>query len=216
MPANGLLFDDLPRRSAPGAHLLDGFALPVAADLLQAVEVVTAAAPFRHLITPGGRRMSVAMTNCGRLGWVSDRRGYRYDPVDPESGRPWPEMPALFRDLADRAAMAAGFPGFRPDACLINLYTPGARLGMHQDRDEGDLTQPIVSVSLGLPAVFQFGGPSRRDPVTNIELVHGDVVVWGGAWRLAHHGVKELRDGSHPATGRRRINITFRCAGGGR
>ena len=215
MSGNGLLFDDLPRRSAPGAVLLDGFALPITTELLQAVDTVTAAAPFRHLLTPGGRRMSVAMTNCGRLGWVSDRRGYRYDPIDPESGRPWPEMPALFRDLADRAAVAAGFPGFRPDACLINLYTPGARLGMHQDRDEGDLTWPIVSVSLGLPAVFQFGGPSRKNSVTNMELVHGDVVVWGGAWRLAHHGVKELRDGFHPATGRRRINITFRHAGGG-
>jgi len=171
---------------------------------------VTAASPFRHLVTPGGFRMSVAMTNCGELGWVSDRRGYRYDPVDPETGLRWPAMPEVFRALARDAAARAGYQDFAPDACLVNRYEPGARLSMHQDRDEKDLRAPIVSVSLGLPAVFLWGGDARGDKARRIALQHGDVVVWGGPSRLRFHGVLALKEGEHPFAGALRINLTFR------
>ena len=194
----------------PGAVVLRGFARCRDSALAQAIAAVAAQAPFRHLVTPGGFRMSVAMTNCGRLGWVSDRRGYRYDPADPESGRLWPEMPEAFTTLARAAADRAGFPGFAPDACLMNRYTPGARLSLHQDRDERDLRAPIVSVSLGLPAVFLWGGERRADPARRIPLQHGDIVVWGGPARLHHHGVLALKDGEHPFAGAARINLTFR------
>lgn len=171
---------------------------------------IVKAAPFRHLVTPGGHTMSVAMTNCGSVGWMSDLSGYRYDVVDPDSGVAWPAMPASLRSLAARAAAQCGFDGFAPDACLINRYKPGARLTLHQDKDELDLGAPIVSVSLGLPAVFQFGGLSRSDPVRRHRLTHGDVVVWGGPSRLAYHGVAPLADGEHPIMGGQRINLTFR------
>lgn len=199
---------DLPL--AQGAIVLRGFCPEQAPALLDAIEQVTAQAPFRHLVTPGGFRMSVAMSNCGRLGWISDRGGYRYDPRDPESGLPWPAMPDCFRALAVRAAQQAGFPGFDPDACLINRYAPGTRLTLHQDRDEGDFSAPIVSVSLGLPAIFLFGGLERRDRPRRIPLAHGDVVVWGGPSRLVFHGVQPLADGTHPLTGPLRLNLTFR------
>ena len=197
---------------APGAVLLRGRALPLEAGLLAALAAVAAEAPFRRMVTPGGYEMSVAMTNCGRAGWVTDRRGYRYAPLDPQSGRPWPAMPDAFLHLARQAAAEAGYPGFAPDACLINRYEPGARLSLHQDRDERDFAHPIVSVSLGLPAVFQFGGPRRADRVLRIPLHHGDVVVWGGPSRLHHHGVPALKEGGHPKLGRMRINLTFRKA----
>jgi alkylated DNA repair protein (DNA oxidative demethylase) len=180
---------------------------------MDAVERIDAAAPFRHLTTPGGHVMSVAMTNCGELGWVSDRRGYRYQRVDPLSGEPWPAMPALLGRTAHEAAEAAGYARFMPDACLINRYQPGARLSLHQDRNERDLNAPIVSMSLGLPAVFLFGGLRRSDRPRRIRLDHGDVVVWGGPTRLVFHGVEPLDDGLHPVTGRFRINLTFRKAG---
>jgi DNA oxidative demethylase len=163
-------------------------------------------------VTPGGQRMSVAMTNCGDAGWVSDRRGYRYTRVDPVSDRPWPAMPPSLRRLAQRAAAAVGFDAFEPDACLVNYYTPGTRLTLHQDRNERDLAAPVVSVSLGLTATFLFGGLNRRDPTQRIQLHHGDAVVWGGAQRLAFHGIAQLRDGEHPVTGGCRINLTFRHA----
>lgn len=198
---------------APGAVLLRGFALPAAGQLLVAIGAVAAAAPFRRMATPGGRRMSVAMTNCGALGWVSDRRGYRYEPHDPTTAAPWPAMPAAFAALAARAAAAAGHGAMRPDACLVNRYEAGAGMALHQDRDERDRTQPIVSVSLGLPATFRFGGATRSDRAVRIPLVHGDVVVWGGPSRLWFHGVLPLRDGEHPATGRCRYNLTLRAAG---
>jgi alkylated DNA repair protein (DNA oxidative demethylase) len=197
---------------APGALLLRGAALAQAADLLAAVALVTAQSPLRHLVTPGGRRMSVAMSNCGRLGWVSDARGYRYDPLDPLTGRPWPTMPACFSALAAEAAQRAGFPRFQPDACLINRYEPGARLTLHQDRDERPLGQPIVSVSLGLPATFLLGGLLRAERPQKVPLQHGDVVVWGGPSRLAYHGVTAVKDGHHPLTGALRLNLTFRRA----
>ncbi len=197
---------------APGAMVLVGFACRFEASLLRALEDVAAAAPFRHMITPGGRRMSVAMTNCGPLGWVSDPSGYRYAAMDPESGRPWPPMPDVFRELAVEAADRAGFASFAPDACLINRYEPGARLSLHQDKDEKDLDAPIVSVSLGLPAVFLFGELRRSDTPRRIRLTHGDVVVWGGPSRLRYHGVLALADGTHPLLGRCRINLTFRKA----
>ena len=213
------LFDDLPapvlvpQPIAPGAMLLRGFALDQAEALIQATQQVIARAPLRHLVTPGGRAMSVGMSNCGALGWTSSLAGYRYSPTDPLTGRPWPPMPACLADLALRAAAEAGFDGFAPDACLVNRYEPGTRLSLHQDRDESDLDAPIVSVSLGLPAVFLFGGLQRSDRPARWRLAHGDVVVWGGASRLAFHGVAPLADGDHPRLGRQRINLTFRRAG---
>jgi alkylated DNA repair protein (DNA oxidative demethylase) len=212
------LFDDeagpyvAPQVIASGAVLLRGFARDAGEALMRAVEQVTAAAPLRHLVTPGGYTMSVAMSNCGALGWVSDRTGYRYTSTDPLSGQPWPPMPACFADLAVRAAAEAGFNDFKPDACLINRYEPGARLSLHQDKDEGDMTAPIVSVSLGLPAVFLFGSTLRKDRPARYRLAHGDVAVWGGLARLAYHGVAPLADGDHALLGRQRINLTFRCA----
>ncbi|UXU76408.1 MULTISPECIES: DNA oxidative demethylase AlkB [unclassified Paracoccus (in: a-proteobacteria)] len=196
---------------APGAMILRQWALDPA--LIDAVAQVAQAAPFRHFMTPGGRRIGVEMTNCGALGWVSDARGYRYQATDPQDGKPWPAMPEALAQLAAQAAEAAGFPGFCPDACLINRYVPGVRMGLHQDRDEADMTAPIVSVSLGLPATFQFGGPDRRDPVRRHLLEHGDVVVWGGPARLNWHGILTLRPGNHPITGPVRLNLTFRRAG---
>lgn len=196
----------------PAALLLRGRALAVERPLLAAIEAVAAAAPFRRMITPGGFEMSVAMTNCGTAGWVTDRRGYRYDALDPLSGGRWPPMPTVFRDLATAAAAEAGFPGFTPDACLVNRYEPGARLSLHQDKDERDLSHPVVSVSLGLPAVFQFGGATRGARALRVPLFHGDVVVWGGPSRLFYHGVLALKDGGHPLLGRRRFNLTFRKA----
>ena len=196
----------------PSARLLAGGAGEQAEALIEALLGVAESAPFRHLVTPGGRRMSVAMTNCGEVGWVSDSSGYRYDPLDPRSGRPWPPMPAIFLDTARSAAARAGFAHFSPDACLINRYTPGARLSLHQDRDEGDLGAPIVSISLGLPAIFLWGGPARSDRARRLRLLHGDVVVWGGPSRLAFHGVDAIEAGSHPMTGAVRYNLTFRRA----
>jgi alkylated DNA repair protein (DNA oxidative demethylase) len=204
--------DDQPAREelAEGAVLLRNFFAAEQPDVIAALRLIVKAAPFRHLVTPGGHIMSVAMTNCGRVGWVSDARGYRYDTVDPDSGKPWPEMPAPFRDLAARAAVRAGFDAFVPDACLINRYKPGAKLSLHQDKDELDLGAPIVSVSLGLPATFLFGGLTRSAPQKRYRLTHGDVVVWGGPSRLAYHGVTPLPDGEHPVMGGQRINLTFR------
>lgn len=197
---------------APGAVVLGGFARPFERPLVAALQQIVEAAPFRHMVTPSGHRMSVAMTNCGTAGWVSDRAGYRYDGADPESGREWPPMPEAFRELAVQAAERAGFGGFAPDACLINRYEPGARLSLHQDKNEEDLEAPIVSVSLGLPAVFVFGGMRRADPTRRVRLTHGDVVVWGGAARLRYHGVLPLKEGQHPLIGGYRINLTFRRA----
>ena len=215
MTQNANLFDDpLPAREpiAPGAVLLRAFASRTAAQLMDDLAHIVEAAPFRHMITPGGFRMSVAMTNCGHAGWVSDRKGYRYDTIDPITGQPWPEMPESFRNLAASAADEAGFQHFATDACLINRYEPGARLTLHQDRNEQDYTAPIVSVSLGLPAVFQFGGNTRKDRPRRMRLESGDVVVWGGEARLAYHGVAALKPGDHPLTGPYRINLTFRKA----
>ena len=197
---------------APGASLLHGFALGEAPALLAAVKIIESAAPFRHLVTPGGFRMSVAMTNCGDFGWVSDRRGYRYDACDPVTGLPWPPMPPIFLELARSAAQAGGFRDFAPDACLLNRYVPGARLTLHQDKDERDFTAPIVSVSLGLPAIFLLGGNARTDRRNRVPLQHGDVVVWGGPARRHHHGVLALRDGCHEDLGSQRLNLTLRRA----
>ncbi len=197
---------------APGAVLLRGFALARETELLTAIESVASQAPFRHMVTPGGFTMSAAMTNCGPLGWVSDRSGYRYSPVDPISNQPWPALPAAFLSLASEAAVSAGFLHFIPDACLINRYEPGAKMSLHQDKDEEDLAQPIVSVSLGIPAVFLFGGLKRADKQLRVPLVHGDVVVWGGPARLRYHGIQPLKESHHPLLGNYRINLTFRKA----
>jgi len=209
------LFDDQPAPPArepleEGAVLLRGFALPDAPALLESVTRVAESAPFRHLTVPGGHTMSVAMTNCGRVGWVSDRKGYRYDPIDPDTGQHWPHMPEPFLSLAARSAAEGGFPNYDPDACLINRYQAGSKLGLHQDRDENDQWSPIVSVSLGVPATFVWGGKKRSDPVRRMRLEHGDVVVWGGPARFIYHGVAPLKENEHPLTGAVRINLTFR------
>jgi alkylated DNA repair protein (DNA oxidative demethylase) len=212
------LFESVPdaqpsqQAMAEGAVLLRGFAVALQGDLIADLRAIIEQAPFRHMVTPGGHQMSVAMTNCGDAGWVTDRSGYRYDGIDPESGKPWPLMPPSFRDLAGQAAAGAGFKGFAPDACLINRYEPGARMSLHQDRDEHDFGAPIVSVSLGLPAIFLFGGLKRSDRPRRFRLQHGDIVVWGGPARLAFHGVAPLADGEHALMGRQRINLTFRKA----
>jgi alkylated DNA repair protein (DNA oxidative demethylase) len=195
-----------------GAVVLRGFASRTACAVIAELRIIASVAPFRHMTTPGGFRMSVAMTNCGRYGWVADRNGYRYSRTDPESGRPWPNMPSLFVSLAEEAAAAATFPNFRPDSCLINRYELRSRLSMHQDKDERDYSAPIVSVSLGLPAVFLLGGLRRDDRARRVSLFHGDVVVWGGPARLRYHGVAALKAGRHPTLGEQRINLTFRQA----
>ena len=208
----GELFED--RGSAElgaGVALLAGFAVPLAAELLAEVRRIASAAPFRHMLTPGGFRMSAAMTNCGSAGWITDRQGYRYSATDPESGNPWPPLPRAFLELAQRAAHAAGFVEFAPDACIINRYAPGSRMSLHQDKDERNFDAPIVSISLGLPATFLFGGPKRSDRPQRVSLQHGDVVVFGGPARLNFHGIAPLKDGSHPV-GRERINLTLRQA----
>lgn len=211
------LFESVPdphayQSIAEGAVLLRAFARSAEHDLIAALRDVVTQAPFRHMSTPSGHQMSVAMTNCGAAGWVTDRSGYRYDGIDPQSDKPWPEMPSIFRQLAGRAAAAAGFDDFLPDACLINRYQPGARMSLHQDRDERDFGSPIVSVSLGLPAIFLFGGSERSHRPRRFRLEHGDIVVWGGPSRLFFHGVAPLADGEHNLLGRQRINLTFRRA----
>jgi DNA oxidative demethylase len=212
------LFDDEARSEAEiepladGAVLLRGFASLDASAVMEALQDILLAAPFRHMVTPGGFRMSVAMTNCGRAGWITDRQGYRYEPLDPTTGRPWPPQPELFLRLATRAAAQGGFADFEPDACLINRYEPGARLSLHQDRNERNLAAPIVSVSLGLPATFLFGGLRRTVRPRRVRLESGDTAVWGGPARLAFHGIEPLADGDHQLTGHCRINLTFRQA----
>lgn len=205
--------DSRPQLLGPGAVVLRGLAAPSAAELLAALERVVERAPLRFMTTPGGYRMSVAMTNCGTLGWVTDRTGYRYDTVDPDSGKNWPAIPASFLTLAKAAAAEAGFPGFVPDACLINRYSAGAKLSLHQDKDEKDFGAPIVSVSLGIPATFLFGGLNRSDKTKRVAVTHGDVIVWGGPARLRYHGVLPLKPGQHPLLGEYRVNLTFRKAG---
>ncbi len=208
-----LLADDTSERLAVGAMVLRGFARGDVAALVAAVDQIASVSPFRHMVTPGGFRMSVAMTSCGEAGWITDRRGYRYVREDPATGRPWPPMPPVFLSLAARAAAEAGFDGcFDPDACLINRYEPETKLSLHRDEDERDLAAPVVSVSLGLPATFLWGGLARSDRTRRIRLENGDVVVWGGPARLFYHGVAPLADGEHPLTGRCRINLTFRRA----
>jgi alkylated DNA repair protein (DNA oxidative demethylase) len=211
------LFGDLDpgrrTRLGPRAWVLRGFALPHVDALLAALADIEAAAPLRHMRTPGGFTMSAALSNCGALGWTSDRRGYRYSPVDPETGRAWPPMPAVFCLLAREAAATAGFGDFTPDACLINRYLPGARMSLHQDRNERDFEAPIVSVSLGMSATFLFGGHARADKAARVPLHHGDVAVWGGEDRLRYHGILPLGEHAHPLLGGRRINLTFRKAG---
>ena len=208
------LFDPPAKTSiGPGAVLLHRYALEIDDTLVADLRRITALSPFRQMTTPGGFRMSVAMTNCGALGWVTDKTGYRYDPIDAETGRPWPLMPESFMRLAASAAEDAGFDGFMPDGCLMNRYEPGAKLSLHQDKDEKDFSAPIVSASLGLPATFLFGGDKRSDKTIRIPLEHGDVVVWGGPARLRYHGVSAVKAGEHPKLGACRINLTFRKAG---
>ncbi|SFG96095.1 DNA oxidative demethylase AlkB [Pseudomonas sp. NFACC45] len=195
------------------SFVLRGFALPWLERLLPALEAVLLAAPFRQMVTPGGFTMSVALSSCGALGWTTDRSGYRYTAHDPQTGLPWPDMPTVFRELAQAAARQAQFEHFEPDSCLINRYVPGARMSLHQDKNERQLTAPIVSMSLGLPAVFQFGGFERSDKSLRVPLFHGDIVVWGGVDRMRYHGVLPLKQGQHPKLGAQRINLTFRTAG---
>ncbi|EXF93691.1 dioxygenase [Pseudomonas fluorescens HK44] len=213
------LFADEDRQPARTEQLgeqscvLRGFALPWVEQLLPALEKILLAAPFRQMVTPGGFTMSVGLSSCGTLGWTTDRSGYRYTRIDPFSGQPWPAMPKVFREMAQAAARAAGFHHFEPDACLINRYLPGAKMSLHQDKDERSYDPPIVSVSLGLPAMFLFGGFKRSDTSLRVPLFHGDIVVWGGVDRLRYHGVLPLKEGHHPQLGGQRINFTFRTAG---
>lgn len=193
--------------------VLRGFALPVIDQLLPALEAILAVAPLRHMMTPGGFSMSVGTSSCGTLGWITDRSGYRYSTVDPLSGQPWPAMPEVLSELARKAAQRAGFADFNPDSCLINQYVPGAKMSLHQDKDENAYAAPIVSLSLGLPAMFLFGGFARSDKSQRIPLLHGDMVVWGGVDRLRFHGVLPIKPGRHPQLGERRINLTLRVAG---
>ncbi|WP_435036430.1 DNA oxidative demethylase AlkB [Pseudomonas neuropathica] len=193
--------------------LLHGFALPLIEQILPALDAILVAAPLRHMVTPGGFSMSVGTSSCGPLGWITDRHGYRYSSVDPLSDLPWPAMPEVFSTLAQSAAAQAGFSGFNADSCLINRYVPGAKMSLHQDKDEKAYSAPIVSLSLGLPAMFLFGGFSRSDKSQRIALLHGDMVVWGGVDRLRYHGVLPIKQGRHPLLGEQRINLTFRVAG---
>jgi alkylated DNA repair protein (DNA oxidative demethylase) len=195
------------------SRVLRGFALPWLDRLLPALDAVLAAAPFRQMVTPGGFTMSVALSSCGALGWTTDRSGYRYTRNDPQTGLPWPEMPDVFLKLAQAAAQAAGFTDFVPDSCLINRYIPGSKMSLHQDKDEKSYAAPIVSISLGLPAIFLFGGFARADKSQRVPLLHGDIVVWGGVDRLRFHGVLPIKDGQHARLGEQRINFTFRTAG---
>ncbi|MHC8407161.1 DNA oxidative demethylase AlkB [Pseudomonas sp. TMB3-21] len=194
------------------SYVLRGFALPWLERLLPALETVLTSAPFRQMITPGGFTMSAAMSSCGTWGWTTDRSGYRYSREDPQTGRSWPPMPEAFMQLAQAAAREAGFSDFLPDACLINRYIPGAKMSLHQDKDETSYAAPIVSVSLGLPAMFLFGGFERSDKSQRVPLLHGDIVVWGGVDRLRYHGVLPIKEGHHPRLGEQRINFTFRTA----
>lgn len=207
--------DHLPQQEllAPSALLLRRFALSDQHQLLADLDAVISLAPLRHMFTPSGYRMSVTTASCGALGWVSSKQGYRYSAKDPDSGKAWPSIPASFLTLAQNAAASAGFKDFVPDACLINRYEPSAKMSLHQDKDETDFSQPIVSVSLGIPAVFLFGGFERSDRAQRVLLNHGDVVVWGGESRLRFHGVMPLKEAVHPLLGRQRINLTFRQAG---
>jgi alkylated DNA repair protein (DNA oxidative demethylase) len=203
------LFDIPAPDLAPGVALFRNYAQPEAGALIAAVKTIAAVAPFAHMVTPGGFSMSAAMTNCG-AGWISDRKGYRYAQTNPQTGEPWPAIPALFSTLATRAAEAAGYPGFVADACIINRYIPGARMSLHQDSQEKPLDAPVVSVSLGLSAAFLWGGKSRTDRPQRIPLHHGDVIVWGGPSRLNFHGIGPLKPGVHPMTDATRYNLTFR------
>ena len=195
------------------SYVLRGYALPWLERVLPELRAVLVQSPFRHMVTPGGYTMSAALSSCGALGWTTSPQGYRYSPLDPERQQPWPSMPVVLRELAINAASAAGFDGFAPDACLINRYVPGARMSLHQDKNERDFSAPVVSVSLGLPAVFLFGGHQRSDKPRKISLFHGDVAVWGGVDRLRFHGVLPIKEGVHPRMGPQRINLTFRTAG---
>jgi alkylated DNA repair protein (DNA oxidative demethylase) len=197
-------------RLGDGISLLRGLA--DTSRLFPLVQRIAAVAPFRHLVTPGGQTMSVAMTNCGNVGWVSDRSGYRYSSRDPLTDLDWPRMPEEFMRLALAAATAGGFPAFMPDACLINRYSPGARLTAHRDADEQNFAQPIVSVSMGLPASFAFYGLARGGRGQTVALADGDVLVWGGASRLVYHAVRPVKPGHHSITGNHRFNLTFRHA----
>ncbi len=201
-----------PEQLGPGSYLFRGYASAVAGPLIDHIQRIAEAAPFRRMKTPGGRQMSVAMTGCGAYSWITDASGYRYSAEDPETGKPWPAMPVLFMTLARDIAQRAGYEGFEPDVCLINRYPPGTRMGLHQDRDEQDFRWPVVSVSLGLPAVFLWGGLSRGGSPARLTLEHGDVLVWGGKDRLRYHGIAPVADGRWETTGHVRYNLTFRRA----
>jgi alkylated DNA repair protein (DNA oxidative demethylase) len=194
----------------PGAYILRGFALSFEAEWPEALQTPLSTSPFRQMQTPGGHKMSVAMTSCGPLGWITDRSGYRYSPIDPTTNKSWPSMPDCFLQLAQQAAQTAGFQSFNPNSCLINRYETGAKMSLHQDKDEGGFDAPIVSVSLGIPAVFIFGGAKRSDKTSRSLLTHDDVVVWGGPARLNFHGIQPVKASYHPFAGSERINLTFR------
>ncbi len=203
-------FDALSIQISPDAVLFKAALKPVASSLLEEIRTISGANPFRQRKTPGGQLMSAAMTNCGAWGWVTDADGYRYSDIEPETGRTWLPIPAVWIQWVNLFCQRAGLGTFNPDACLINRYAPGAGMGLHQDKDEKDLAIPIVSFSLGAPVLFRWGGLNRQEPVSEFLLEHGDVLVWGGADRMRFHGVKKLRRYQHPLTGHYRYNLTFR------
>lgn len=209
------LFDDqLPKKTriAEGAYWLRGHALP-AADLLWAeLRKHFATYPPQQMFTPMGYKMSVRSTSMGDAAWVGTKKGYGYASIDTAINQALPPLPSTFLSLANHAATEAGYNDFTPDSCLINCYDIGSKMGLHQDKDERDFNQPIVSVSLGIPATFLFGGAKRSDKPTQIPLTHGDVVVWGGASRLFYHGVQTIKPNKHPLLGELRCNLTFRKA----
>ncbi len=212
-----LFADDTPQppsteQIGPQSFVFRGFALPLVEQLLPALQTILTQSPFRNMVTPGGYTMSVALSSCGQFGWTTDSQGYKYSRTDPQTGQPWPDMPYVFLELARAAADAAGFADFNPDACLINRYIPGAKMSLHQDKDERGYQWPVVSVSLGIPAMFLFGGHARSDATQRVPLFHGDVVVWGGEDRLRYHGVLAIKQAEHPRLGEQRINFTFRKA----
>ncbi|THJ30850.1 DNA oxidative demethylase AlkB [Lampropedia aestuarii] len=216
MTASFDLFADSPEEQrvalGPQAVVLRQKASPLAAELVARIEDVLQHSPLYQMATPGGKPLSVRTTSCGTHGWSSDPTGYSYVRHHPLTDQAWPEIPAAWSALATEAAQEAGFAQFAPDTCLINQYGLDSKMALHQDRSEQDLRQPVVSISLGMSALFLWGGMQRSDKPAHVLLHHGDMVVWGGVDRLRFHGIKHLTGAPHPQLGAMRYNLTLRRA----